>query len=225
MLDGVKYQNFQEEITYPVSEKLENIWSKNLSIEKGKIKTAEYTDFQSCMLIGAKPAYTCINHQKGSHNECLLSIFDGNKKVVYVKEHGTIIGRAIMRLTKESDSVKPWGNAELHFADVASENRQSSDERLILFLERCYCNGFSGKKQEMIYQSLFELAQKKAEELEAELVLAPDYELIAANNGFIRKQSNVYVSKSKNGNQYLDSLGGGYDTGGYYVSGVFYFAS
>lgn len=57
------------------------------------------------------------------------------------------------------------------------------------------------------------------------LVLAPDYELIAANNGFIRKQSNVYVSKSKNGNQYLDSLGGGYDTGGYYVSGVFYFAS
>ena len=127
--------------------------------------------------------------------------------------------------TKESDSVKPWGNAELHFADVASENRQSSDERLILFLERCYCNGFSGKKQEMIYQSLFELAQKKAEELEAELVLAPDYELIAANNGFIRKQSNVYVSKSKNGNQYLDSLGGGYDTGGYYVSGVFYFAS
>ena len=225
MLDGVKYQNFQEEITSPVSEKLENIWSKNLSIEKGKIKTAEYTDFQSCMLIGAKPAYTCINHQKGSHNECLLSIFDGNKKVVYVKEHGTIIGRAIMRLTKESNSVKPWGNAELHFADVASENRQSSDERLILFLERCYCNGFSGKKQEMIYQSLFELAQKKAEELEAELVLAPDYELIAANNGFIRKQSNVYVSKSKNGNQYLDSLGGGYDTGGYYVSGVFYFAS
>lgn len=225
MLDGVKYQNFQEEITYPVSEKLENIWSKNLSIEKGKIKTAEYTDFQSCMLIGAKPAYTCINHQKGSHNECLLSIFDGNKKVVYVKEHGTIIGRAIIRLTKESDSVKPRGGAELHFADVASEEKQSSDERLILFLERCYCNGFSGKKEEMIYQSLFELARKKAKELEAELVLAPDYELIAANNGFIRKQSNVYVSKSKNGNQYLDSLGGGYDTGGYYVSGIFYFAS
>lgn len=204
MLDGVKYQNFQEEITYPVSEKLETIWSRNLSVEKGKIKTAEYTDFQSCMLIGAKPAYTCMNHQSGSHNECLLSIFDGNKKVVYVKEHGTIIGRAIMRLTKESDSVKPRGGAELHFADVASEDKKSSDERLILFLERCYCNGFSGKKQEMIYQSLLELARKKAEELEAELVLAPDYELIAANNGFIRKQSNVYVSKSKNGKQYLD---------------------
>lgn len=45
------------------------------------------------------------------------------------------------------------------------------------------------------------------------------------NNRFYRKQSCIYVSKSKNGKQYLDSLGGDCDKGGYYVSGNFYFVS
>ena len=77
----------------------------------------------------------------------------------------------------------------------------------------------------MILNSLYELAKKKVDEMKLELVLASDYEKINANNRFYRKQSYIYVSRSKNGKQYLDSLGGDCDKGGYYVSGNFYFVS
>ena len=223
-LDEVKYMNFQEEIGYPVSDDLENAWKKNISIEIGKIKTAEYTDFQSCMVIGEKPARTCMNYKDGDYNECLLSTFDANKKILYVTENGTIIGRAILRLTKASDQKNSKSASLLHFADVG-KNDDSSEENLILFLEKYYSNGFTGAKEQMILNSLYELAKKKADEMNLELVLASDYEKINNNNRFYRKQSCIYVSKSKNGKQYLDSLGGDCDKGGYYVSGNFYFVS
>lgn len=224
MLDEVKYMDFQEEIGYPVSEELENAWKKNLSIELGKIKTAEYTDFQSCMVIGEKPARTCMNYKDGAYNEYLLSTFDANKKILYVTENGTIIGRAILRLTKGSDQKTSKAASSLRFADV-EKNDDGSEEDLILFLEKCYSNGFTGEKERMILNSLYELAKKKADEMNLELVLASDYEKINANNRFYRKQSCIYVSRSKNGKQYLDSLGGDCDKGGYYVSGNFYFVS
>lgn len=223
-LDEVKYMNFQEEIGYPVSGDLENVWKKNISIEIGKIKTAEYTDFQNCMVIGEKPARTCMNYKDGAYNEYLLSTFDANKKILYVTEKGTIIGRAILRLTKASDQKNSKSASLLHFADVG-KNDDNSEENLILFLEKCYSNGFTGEKERMILNSLYELAKKKAGEMKLELVLASDYEKINANNKFYRKQSCIYVSRSKNGKQYLDSLGGDCDKGGYYVSGNFYFVS
>lgn len=40
-----------------------------------------------------------------------------------------------------------------------------------------------------------------------------------------KKCSYIYVSESKNGKQYLDSLGGNCESGGYYVRGNFFFAS
>lgn len=190
----------------------------------GKIKTAEYSDFASCMNIGVKPARTCMHYKDGEYNECLLSTFDANKKVIYVSENGMIIGRAIMRLTKYSDKKKKEVSA-LQFADVAKNTENDSDEKLVVFLERCYKNGFSGPKADMIYRNLYELAKKKADLLGAELVLANDYDETAIKNGFFKKQSSIYVSESKNGDQYLDSLGGDCQKGGYYVSGIFYFAS
>lgn len=223
-LDEVKYQNFQSEIGFPVTDTLESLWRENLSITNGKIKTSEYTDFQSCMEIGVKPARTCIHYADGMYNECLLATFDANKKVVYVTENGEIIGRALMRLTKCSDSKNPKEASSLHFTDV-EKGDTASNEKLILFLERCYKNGFSGKKGDRIFEALYELAKEKAEKLGVELVLAPDYGCIALKNDYMRKSSYIYVSRSKNGNQYLDSLGGNCEKGGYYVSGNFFFAS
>ena len=221
-LDDVKYQNFQSEIGFPVTDTLETVWRENLAITNGKITTSEYTDFQSCMEIGVKPAQTCMHYKDGMYNECLLATFDANKKVLYVTEKGEIIGRALMRLTKCSDSKKEASS--LHFADV-EKGDTASDEKLILFLERCYKNGFSGKKGDRIFEALYELAKEKADKLGAELVLAQDYEHVALKNGFMRKSSYLYVSRSKNGNQYLDSLGGNCEKGGYYVSGNFFFTS
>ena len=95
-----------------------------------------------------------MNYRDGAYNECLLSTFDANKKVIYVTEEDEIIGRAILRLTKLSDE----GDKNLHFEDVA-EDTPDNKENLVVFLERCYKNGFSGKKAAMIYRKLYDLAK------------------------------------------------------------------
>ena len=48
------------------------------------------------------------------------------------------------------------------------------------------------------------------------------YEDIAEEKLLKKTSTNVYISKSKNGDQYLDSLGGDCEKGGYYVKGNFY---
>ena len=68
-------------------------------------------------------------------------------------------------------------------------------------------------------------AKKKADRMDVELVLASDYGSVARKNNFLRESSYMYISKSKNGSQYLDSLGGNCEKGGRYVEGNFYFAS
>lgn len=220
LLDEVKYKDLHKEIGYPITPEQENTWKENITLMDGKIKTGEYTDFVSCMNIGVLPERTCMNYRDGAYNECLLSTFDANKKVIYVTEEDEIIGRAILRLTKLSDE----GNKYLHFEDVAEESPENK-ENLVVFLEKCYKNGFSGKKAAMIYRKLYDLAKKKAELLGAELVLADDYKNVAERSGFEKKRSYIYVSESKNGKQYLDSLGGNCESGGYYVRGNFFFAS
>ena len=220
LLDEVKYKDLHKEIGYPITPEQENTWKENITLMDGKIKTGEYTDFVSCMNIGILPERTCMNYRDGAYNECLLSTFDANKKVIYVMEENEIIGRAILRLTKLSAE----GNKDLHFEDV-SEETPKNKENLVVFLEKCYKNGFSGKKAAMIYRKLYDLAQKKAELLGTELVLADDYKNVAERNGFEKKRSYLYVSESKNGKQYLDSLGGNCESGGYYVRGNFFFAS
>lgn len=220
LLDEVKYKDLHKEIGYSITPEQENAWRENITLVDGKVKTGEYTDFASCMNIGVLPERTCMNYRDGAYNECLLSTFDANKKVIYVMEEDEIIGRAILRLTKLSDE----GDKDLHFEDVA-EDTPENKENLVVFLERCYKNGFSGKKAAMIYRKLYDLAKRKAELLGAGLVLADDYKTVAELNGLAKKCSYIYVSESKNGKQYLDSLGGNCESGGYYVRGNFFFAS
>ena len=220
LLDEVKYKDLHKEIGYAITPEQENTWKENITLVDGKVKTGEYTDFVSCMNIGVLPERTCMNYRDGAYNECLLSTFDANKKVIYVTEEDEIIGRAILRLTKLSDE----GDKNLHFEDVA-EDTPENKENLVVFLERCYKNGFSGKKAAMIYRKLYDLAKRKAELLGAGLVLADDYKTVAELNGLAKKCSYIYVSESKNGKQYLDSLGGNCESGGYYVRGNFFFVS
>lgn len=181
LLDEVKYKDLHKEIGYAITPEQENTWKENITLVDGKVKTGEYTDFVSCMNIGVLPERTCMNYRDGAYNECLLSTFDANKKVIYVTEEDEIIGRAILRLTKLSDE----GDKNLHFEDVA-EDTPDNKENLVVFLERCYKNGFSGKKAAMIYRKLYDLAKRKAELLGAGLVLADDYKTVAELNGDVR---------------------------------------
>lgn len=133
-----------------------------------------------------------------------------------MKDAGKIVGRAIIRITKITKNVNALG-----FEDVDADSGNTS-EKLVVFLEKCYANGFSGKTLKRIHQLLFELAKKKAELLQAKLLIANNYEELAVQNQFKRLSTNVYISRSKNGKQYLDSLGGNCEKGGYYKKGDFY---
>lgn len=85
-----------------------------------------------------------MNYVDGLYRQCLLAYFDGNEKFIYVKKNGTIIARAVIRLTKTANRMKERDEDRLTFTDVAVKQTQTSDqpfvETPIIFLERCYSN-------------------------------------------------------------------------------------
>lgn len=220
-LDEVKYENFNAEIGFTLTSDQKEIWKENSEKQQYGFKVTENTDFESCMKIGAIPTWTCMNYENGQYNECLLSVFDANKKVLYVDKGGKCVARAIMRLTKMSDiSV----SNSLSFKDVAEDTIEGSgsDEKLVIFLERMYFSHLTNAEVIQTGKLLYDFAEEKAMELRAEILIAQDYEDIAEEKHLKKTSTNVYISRSKNGDQYLDSLGGDCEKGGYYVKGNFY---
>ena len=110
--------------------------------------------------------------------------------------------------------------------DAANSTRGSSPskERLIIFLENAYSAGVSNEVSANINTMFVELMAKKAETMGAMLVLSNCYSAMAKAN-YVRTNFHVYISKSKAGAQYLDSLNGsatvsdegGYRTNNFYI--------
>src|SRR5699024_7890041 len=91
-----------------------------------------------------------------------------------------------------------------------SEKRISKNEELVLFLERCYT---SANDPSQIRFDMLKLAYIKAQKMGVRLMVASDYSRSKLVNEFkkdmqAKSKSYVYISKSKNGYQYLDSFGG-----------------
>ena len=111
---------------------------------------------------------------------------------------------------------------KLEFVDLYDHNIKNSkeiqyNERLVLFLERPYYAGLPSNKESQAMELVFRLMRKKAEMLEALLVLSENYQRWKPL-GFVRSEFFMYISKSKAGAQYLDSLKGSRcvgDEGGY----------
>lgn len=140
------------------------------------------------------------------------------KKVLYLSLNNQFVFRAFIRLTKGTLTKNKDVNRRLQFVDITKEKpvespdqRNSKDQKevLTLFLERPYFKGISDEKQKEVIQMVLRLLRRKAKKLSAQLVLSNDYEgLVQKESGFIRTQYYMYISASKNGKQYLDSLGG-----------------
>lgn len=197
-LDVLKYADLEKEIAYFISENTKENWKKNTTTTYSKYSVGEFTDFKSTMIIGENPVKTCQSYKDGSYNECLLSNFDANKKIIYVSKDGELLGRAILRLTKASDKE---ANNRLSFMDVTLSNGTEKDDvELCLFLEKPYVkNGVSGAENEVIRKALKKLAQDKAKEINIPLYCNAQYDGET-------KEKYIFISRSKNGSQYLDSL-------------------
>ena len=201
-----------KEIGHIVTEEQKAAWMKNLSVEHGKLMAEERDDFYTIMRIGEVPQRTCLNYVDGAYRECLLACFDSNKKFLFATINGRPVARAMLRLTKGS-AKKPGSSdtASLEFVDVLKNDVESVDrnaEKLVLFLERSYISGIGAEESAQVQRMFVELAMRKACEIGAEIVLSNQYRESSASLGFTAMQHYLYISKSKGGRQYLDSLGG-----------------
>lgn len=226
--------DFKIEIGLPVSSQVITEWINNRSRELKEWNITETYDYETTLRLGQYPVWTCQNWDNGSYSQCLLSNFDTNKKLIVVKgRKGHVVARAIIRLTKGSDKFipkdEPVKKKRLGFVDVEEETKEvvvkeksKPKEELVLFLERCYTS-MDGKIAKEVRREIVKLAIEKSKLLGAKLVLAQKYaeDDLEELKGFESEEYYIFISYSKNGFQYLDSLSGqaGEDNEGNYKRG------
>lgn len=202
--------DLQREIRYPVSEMQESLWKKNLSLARGAFWAEEVDDFYHTLRLGELPHSTCLSYRTGSQRECLLAAFDSNKKIVLVKKDEAVVARACLRLTKGAFQKPPA--VDFSFADLSQENmdigKPVTSEKPVLFLESIYTFGLNDIEKEEVMKLAVSLTTQKAAELGVVAVLARRYLGCYERDEYVLAPFYVYISKSKNGWQYLDSLGG-----------------
>lgn len=217
-LSELRYTDLDKECCMHIPEEMFKTWTTDQGSQIDGLEVYEDTSFNGIMKMGAVPTRTCMNYADGMYRECLLAYFDGNKKIVYVKKNDTIIGRAVVRLTKTVNRVVN-SDKTLTFTDVtvAHDGRAVEEtpvvETPVLFLERCY-SGVQGTDRARLEAALIQFIAGKAKEAGCGLIVARDYmEMslsIAEIPGLKPASRFVFITKSKAGDQYLDSFGGVY---------------
>lgn len=161
------------------------------------------------------PMPTCLSYVSGEYSQCLVACHDSNKKILNMSYCEKIVMRAAIRLTKGTfQEIGKIANApKLEFADLVagSENmKQDKDkgqERLTLFVECAYIAGLPEKMVKRAYEMVLKLMRQKAMRLGAQLVFSMSYRE-QLHESLIPAFYSIYISKSKAGERYLDSMGG-----------------
>ena len=212
------------EIAFPIKKDTEEIWKEKLLRVDCGWEIWEEDSLLPVMQIGEVPLRSCISYRNGPNCDCLLSCFDANKKIIFIKHNGKIVFRAILRLTKGS-FVAADERKTIEFVDVTakSEPHENKAEELVLFLERYYQSGLSEQEIQKAVNLTVMLVKEKAEKLGARLVLSSSYKNVLENKNYVLTNFYMYISASKNGSQYLDSLGGaaGVSASGSYTCNTF----
>ena len=206
--------DLERELDIPITAEVAKSWAQNIEIAQHNMKAREFDDFFSTMLMGTQPQRTCLSYIDGMYRSCLLACFDSNKKVMYAEKDGQVVGRASIRLTKccltGAPSAKNNLDRKISFVDLEDKNtvvEEQPKEQIALFLERPYSSKLNPEEEKQVAAMFISLAKQKAEMLGAMLVMSLDYQNFA-DDGFIKTGLYLYISASKAGSQYLDSLGG-----------------
>lgn len=199
-------------------------WSRTDEMSIGRYTVRDASDFNTIMKMGVEPVKSCMNYVSGSYSRCLLSNFDTTKKMITIHKNGKYVGRAVLRLTKMSDN--DIAQKSLKFLDVDSEEdateKAMKEEELIIFLEKAYTTLDSCDFKEA-YEIIVDLLKIKAKSLGAKLVVSNSYEnYIEENDSCIMEHKYVYITASKNGQQYLDSFDGSTSSAHCYKMGQVY---
>lgn len=217
-LPELRYTDLDKECCMKISGSMLRAWTTDQSSQIADFTVYEDTSFNGIMKMGAVPTRTCMNYIDGMYRECLLAYFDGNKKIVYIEKNDHIIGRAVIRLTKTANRVVDRDKA-LQFTDVTEEqDKQEKEdgpviETPVLFLERCY-SGVQGNSRVELEAALIQFVSEKAKAIGCGLIIANDYMTASLSTSGVPDLKPVsrfvFITKSKAGDQYLDSFGGVY---------------
>jgi len=209
--DELKYPSgdLMREIDFEVSEEAEKEWKIDRTFTSKNLVLKEETGLLPVMQIGEIPSYSCLSYRSGLNSDCLLSCFDSNKKFLFIRKNGKVVFRAMIRLTKGS-YVGDRMRKKIQFADLsgAGKPKEEEGEELVLFLERYYEKNLAYEEQDQAVYLAFVAAKEKAKKLGARLVLSCYYQDDVKTKECIKSNYYLYISKSKNGSQYLDSLYG-----------------
>lgn len=207
--DELKYPSgdLMREIDFEVSEEAEKEWKIDRTFTSKNLVLKEETGLLPVMQIGEIPSYSCLSYRSGLNSDCLLSCFDSNKKFLFIRKNGKVVFRAMIRLTKGS-YVGDRMRKKIQFADLsgAGKPKEEEGEELVLFLERYYEKNLAYEEQDQAVYLAFVAAKEKAKKLGARLVLSCYYQDDVKTKEYIKSNYYLYISKSKNGSQYLDSL-------------------
>lgn len=228
------HNDLSREIDYPITKEQKEHWIKNEKEKSGEMVVWEADGLIPVMKLGTIPYQTCLSYISGAYDQCLLACHDSNKKVLYLSCNGKIVLRASIRLTKGiyyKEENLSNSNPQLEFADFTkNENeelkydRSENQEHLTLFLERAYISGLSQEMADKACKLILKLMKRKALGMNALLVISTNYYSHIKENVYSSYYF-MYISKSKAGEQYLDSLGGNnrVDKEGNYTKGKFLF--
>lgn len=210
------------ELDYSITAKQKAAWMRNSAMTALKYRVEERDDLYSTMRIGEVPTHTCLSYKNGGQLECLLACFDANKKFLFALRDGVPVARAMIRLTVCSFESRE-NHASLQFADLQENKPSSRSDELALFLERVYARGLNNTEMRQIEGMFVRLMRLKACELGAWLILGRA-SVTNPPRDFIRMRCYLYISHSKAGVQYLDSLEGANSVSqeGSYRQGSFY---
>lgn len=218
--------DIKQELDYPINHNQIENWIHNSNRKKGNLEVWEEDALLPVMQMGVLPHRTCLSYIDGSHSNCLLACHDSNKKLLYLSYQGRIVLRAAIRLTKGSfGAMKASQKQRLEFVDLEAETNSSNktSECLALFLECAYTARLPKEEQDNAFGLMIDIMKQKAKNLKAHLIISESYNL-KNRKDIIKIPFSLYISKSKAGEQYLDSLGGSCDskkTGNYYFSNYY----
>lgn len=209
--DELKYPSgdLMREIDFEVFEEAEKEWKIDRTFTSKNLVLKEETSLLPVMQIGEVPSYSCLSYRSGLNSDCLLSCFDSNKKFFFIRKNGQIVFRAMIRLTKGS-YVGDRNRKKIQFADLSGhvEQNEEEGEELVLFLERYYEKNLTAEEVNQAVNLAIVAAKEKARKLGARFVLSLYYQDDVKVKEYIKSNYYLYISKSKNGSQYLDSLHG-----------------
>lgn len=229
-LPELKYHrdDLSRELNVVIPDQQKAAWMENTEMASGAFAIKEKDDFYTTMQIGEIPIHTCLSYQNGMQANCLLSWFDANKKILMAYRDGTPVARAMIRLTKGGCFAQDR-QGKLAFVDLQHASGRHQSEESVLFLETIYSNGLRDREKREVSRLFIRLMTKKAAQLGAVLVVSngamnPDGKTDEVPQGFLHMRYAIFISRSKAGAQYLDSLSGQNTVvnEGQYHSGMFY---